>query len=208
MGHLWKRNGVYYMGFKDRKGKWRQRSSGTRDKSAAQRKLDQVEPLAAYGENKPLSDFLGEYLESRSSGLSERGLGRYEFCKAILVDDHSPLAWLTLQELNVAACTRYITWRLRHGRSKTTVAKEIAWLKAAVDAAAEEGHVSWSLPPSPHTSSWPGVVPRRWRLGVDRVSRPCLSPPQSPSSLPRLPLELEEQVLVLHVRRHRHHLKL
>ncbi len=131
------------MGFKDRKGKWRQRSSGYRDKMAAQGKLDVIERVAVYGENKPLPDFLREYLESRSSGLSKRGLERYEFCKAILVDDHSPLAWLTLQELNVAACTRYITWRLRRGRSKTTVAKEIAWLKPAVDTAAEEGHVSW-----------------------------------------------------------------
>jgi len=109
----------------------------------------------AYGEKKPLSDFLGEYLESRSSGLSERGLERYEFCKAILVDDHSPLAGLTLQEVNVAACTRFISWRLRHGRSKTTVAKEIAWLKAAVDAAAEEGHISWEGAYQIRRKKWP-----------------------------------------------------
>ncbi len=155
MGHLWKRNGVYYMGFKDRKGKWRQRSSGYRDKRAAQGKLDEIERLAVYGENKPLPDFLGEYLESRSSGLSERGLERYEFCKEILVDDHSPLAGLTLQELNVAACTRYIAWRLRQKRSKATVAKEIAWLKAAVDAAAEEGHVSWERAYQIRRKKWP-----------------------------------------------------
>jgi len=54
--------------------------------------------------------------------------------------------------------------------------------------------------PSPHTSSWPGAIPRRSRLGVGQVSRPCLSPPQPPLRFPRLPLELEEQVLVLHVR--------
>jgi len=143
MGHLWKRNGVWYMGFKDRKGKWRQRTCGTRDKRTAEKKLHEAERLVAYGEKKPLSDFLGEYLKSRASGLSERGRERYEFCREILVYDYSPLAGLTLQEVDVAACTHYISWRLGHGRNKTTVAKEIAWLKAAVLAAAEEGHISW-----------------------------------------------------------------
>jgi len=143
MGHLWKRNGVYYMGFKDRKGKWRQQSSGYRDKRAAQGKLDEIERLAVYGENKPLPDFLGAYLESRSSGLSERGRERYEFCKEILVYEHSPLAGLTLQELDIHACSEYINWRLRQGRSKATILKEIEWLKAAADAAAEQGHISW-----------------------------------------------------------------
>jgi len=131
------------MGFKDRKGKWRQRSCGTGDKRTAERKRDEAERLVAYGEKKPLSDFLGEYLESRLAGLGKGGVVRYEFCREILVYEHSPLAGLTLQELDIASCTRYISWRLRHGRSKTTVAKEIAWLKAAVDAAAEEGHISW-----------------------------------------------------------------
>ncbi len=155
MGHLWKRKGVWYMGFKDRKGKWRQRSCGTGDKRTAERKRDEAERLVAYGEKKPLSDFLGEYLASRASGLSARGRERYEFCREILTYDHSPLAGLTLQELDIAACTRYISWRLGHGRSNTTVAMEISWLKAAVLTAAEEGHISWERAYQLRCKKWP-----------------------------------------------------
>ncbi len=144
MGHLWKRNGIYYMRFMDRSGKWRQRSCRTRYKEPAEKRLEEAEIRAACGEDKPLSKFLREYLENRASELGPRGLERYKFCADILVYDHSPLARLTLQEVDRAACTRYLRWRLGHGRSKATVAKEIAWLKAAIEEAAESGFVSWA----------------------------------------------------------------
>src|SRR3990172_5791680 len=155
MGHLWKRNGVYYMGFKDRSGRWRQRSCRTRYKEPARNKLKEAETRAACGEDKSLSAFLREYVKARSSGLGPRGLERVEFCSDILVDEHSPLARLTLQELDVAACSRYISWRFGHGRSKATILKEISWLKAAVDPAAEEGCVSWDRAYQIRRKKWP-----------------------------------------------------
>ncbi len=155
MGHLWKRNGIYYMGYKDRSGRWRQRSCRTRYKDPAKNKLKEAETRAACGEDKSLSAFLQEYVKARASGLGPRGLERYEFCSDILVDDHSPLARLTLQELDVATCSRYISWRLGHGRSKATVAKEIAWLKAAADAAAEQGHIAWERAYQIRRKKWP-----------------------------------------------------
>ena len=50
---------------------------------------------------------------------------------------NSPLAGLNLQEIDLAAGTRYIVWRLGHGRSNGTILKEVSWLKAAIDAADE-----------------------------------------------------------------------
>jgi len=98
MGHLWKRNGVWYMGYLGWEGNWKQRSCRTRYKDVAEKKLKKAELGAAYGENKPLSEFLTQYLNGRKSGLGPRGRERYEFCADILTYDHSPLAGLTLQE--------------------------------------------------------------------------------------------------------------
>ncbi len=143
MGTLFKRHGVYYMRLKDRRGKWIQRSTGTTYKKPAQKKLEDAETKMTCGEDKLLSVFLQEYLDGLRASLGPGGLVRYQFCVDVLTDDRSPLATVSLQELDRAAVTSFINWRLGHGRAKSTVAKEVAWLKTAVDEAAELGHISW-----------------------------------------------------------------
>ncbi len=143
MGSLFKRHGVYYMRLQDRRGKWIQRSTGTTYKKPAQKKLEDAETKMACGEDKLLSVFLQEYLDGLRASLGPGGLVRYQFCVDVLTDDRSPLATVSLQELDRAAVTSYINWRLGHPRSPATVAKEVAWLKTAVGEAAELGHISW-----------------------------------------------------------------
>ena len=136
MSYLWKRDGIWYMRYKDRAGRWVKRSTGMRLKETAQGKLDEAERQVTFGEPKSLAAFLDEYLNRKPSA-------RYAFCRDVLTHAHSPLAGLMLEAVNVKAVVNYIGWRLGHGRQRGTVAKEVAWLKAAMDAAAEEGYVSW-----------------------------------------------------------------
>lgn len=143
MGTLFKRHGVYYMRLKDRRGKWIQRSTGTTYKKPAQKKLEDAETKMRCGEDKLLGVFLQEYLDSLRASLGPGGLTRYQFCVDVLTHEHSPLAAVTLQALDRAAVTSFVNWRLGHGRANATVAKEVAWLKTAVDEAAELGHISW-----------------------------------------------------------------
>lgn len=143
MGTLFKRHGVYYMRLKDRRGKWIQRSTGTTYKKPAEKKLEDAEKKMVCGEDKLLSAFLQEYLDSLRASLGPGGRVRYQFCVDILTHDRSPLAAVTLQELDRAAVTSFVNWRLEHGRAKATVAKEVAWLKTALDEAAELGHIAW-----------------------------------------------------------------
>lgn len=148
MGHIWKRNGVYYMGWKDRRGKWRQKSTGVKAggkqaKDTARAKLEAEEHRVACGEEKKLADFLGEYLKRRSLSKGPRWIQRYEGITATMIYEHSPLAPVMLNDLDVATCTKYIEWRQGHKLKKSTILKEVSWLKAAIDDAAEQGLVSW-----------------------------------------------------------------
>lgn len=142
MGHLWKRNGVYYMGYKDRRGQWKQESCRTTDKQAAKDILRDKERNLAKGEDKRLADFLREYLRDRA-GLHPLTVTRYTNCLDALTYEYSPLAEVTLQGLDSAAVDDYIAWRLGHGRDRDTVKKEVSFLKQALDRAVRKKLLSF-----------------------------------------------------------------
>ena len=155
MGTLFKRHGKYYMKMKTRGGKWIQRSTGTAKKVEADaifaRRLKEI----ACGEDKLLRDFLQEYLDSLRPSLGPGGLARYQFCVDVLTHGRSPLANVTLQKLDRPAVTAYINWRLGlHKRNPSTVGKEVAWLKTAVDEAADQNLIAWDRAYSLRTKKW------------------------------------------------------
>jgi len=141
MGFLFrrKRGGSWFAGFKNHaSGRWVQRSTNTTDRKAAQLRLAELERQAAAGQHPTgFAAFAGEV-------AGRRGHGRLEFTVRALTDPHSPLASLTLDQVDVAAITRYISWRLGHGRNRATVGKELAFVKSILDEAAEMNLLPWA----------------------------------------------------------------
>ncbi len=143
MGHLWKRGKIWYMGYQDRRGKWIQKSTPTTDKQAAKGKLIEAERRVSVGDAKPLAEFLREYLKGRALEVDPRSLTRYQNICDDMTHQYSPLANLNMQDLTLAAIDAYVAWRLGHSRSKTTITRELSWLKQALDKAVRDKRLSF-----------------------------------------------------------------
>jgi len=147
MGYLYKVGRTWYMGFHDRNGRWVRKSTRTQYKEAARKYLEQAERAAADGKPTlppmPLRDFLLKYLEEQRPALDAGTHVRYGYCLGNLVVAGSPLAGLNLSDVTVALCDQYVSWRLSHKKSKSTVNKEVSWLKSGLRKAARQDLVSW-----------------------------------------------------------------
>lgn len=147
MSFLYQVGRTWYMGYKDRTGRWVQRSTRCQYKEAAKKHLERAERASADG--KPdlppisLREFLDFHLEAQRPALDPGTYDRYNFCLQNILKDGSPLAGLNISDVTIGACSQYVSWRLADGKSKATANKEIGWLKAALTEAARQDLVSW-----------------------------------------------------------------
>ena len=137
----------YYIGYKDRNGRWVQRSTRMRYKEAAKKYLERVEKAVAEGKPdlpSPISlrDFLAGYLETQRRAVDPGTHERYGYCFQSLVKDGSPLAGLCVSDVTIGTCSQYVSWRLTNGKSKATANKEMGWLKATLAEAARQQLIS------------------------------------------------------------------
>ena len=149
MSYLYQVGRTWYMGYKDRTGRWVQRSTRCQYKEAAKKHLERAEKAAADGKPDlppmPLRDFLHRHLEEQRPAVDRGTYDRYNFCLQNVLKDGSPLSGLNVTDVTIGACSQYVSWRLADGRSKATANKEIGWLKAALTEAARQDLVSWEM---------------------------------------------------------------
>ena len=124
MSFLYQVGKTWYMGYKDRTGRWVQRSTRCQYKEAAKKHLERAEKAAADGKPDvlpmPLRDFLSRHLETQRPALDRGTHDRYSYCLQNLVKEGSPLAGLNLSDVSIGACSQYVSWRLAAKKSKAS----------------------------------------------------------------------------------------
>jgi len=147
-GHVYE--GPFYAGIRVRKGEWVRVSAGSTSREVARAFLHRLELRIAQGlpvretsaPSRPLRAFLESHLESQRPALDASTYERYTYCLQSILADGSPLAGRDLADVNVGLCSQYVSCRLAQA-SKPTVAKEIAWFKAALSEAVRQDLVSY-----------------------------------------------------------------
>lgn len=133
MGYLYRvgKSKVWYMGYKDGRGRWKRKSTGTRHKGAARATLEERELKVARGEDpdgpaQPFEAFAKEYIQYKKA----RGL------KAVSRDDGSLRLHLTpffrgrrLDSIRREDLDRYVCYRLAQEATPGTVQRELGALK-------------------------------------------------------------------------------
>ncbi len=149
MGSVYRVGKTWYLSYFDSVGRRVRRSAHTQFKDAAKAALRSAELAVAKGEPIrppiPLKDFLRAHLEAQRPTLTTITARRYQNCLINLLSHGSALSSLRLTEVTVGAVTEYVYWRLREGRARGTLQKEIGWLKRALREAACRDLLPWEL---------------------------------------------------------------
>ncbi len=144
MAYLFKRGSGWYMAYRNG-GRWVRESAGTVHKDVARALLRQRELRAASGEEEvkpvPFAKFSQRVLELQRSTLRQKTVAR---CRAIvnnLTGHESPLYGKMVHEVTEGLVSQYVSHRLSAGAAKSTVLKELTWLKMTLTEAARQGYI-------------------------------------------------------------------
>ncbi len=141
MSSLFKVGKTYYAKILDRDGKtWKKVSTRCQYREAALRRMKQIEGEQHRPklERRLLGEFLHEHLALIQNQIEPATWTRYSMIIQAITEEGSPLAGLFVEQVDVPVCAGFVRHRLRLGRKRSTVTKEVDFLKRCLRAARKE----------------------------------------------------------------------